>query len=456
MELNDLIKNQTAYFRAGKTKPISARLDALWRLEKSILRYEDDMYAAFRIDLGKSRAEAYMSEISQVLSEIRYIRRNLRLWALPRIKPASLSTFPARSRIFPEPYGVVLILAPWNYPLYLAMSPLAGAIAAGNCVVLKCSKSSPNCSDVIKKIVTFALTPEEAVCVDADTDYDEVLRQNYQYIFFTGSPRVGKTIMKRAAEDLIPVSLELGGKSPCIVTSTADLKRAAKRIAWGKFLNAGQTCISVDYILVDEKVRESLIYFLEDEIKLRYPDASHNQYYPRIITDGHFERLQSLINNAKAAGRHVSGGELNGVERRISPAIIKDASWDDEIMQEEIFGPILPVISYKHLDDAVESINDRPHPLATYIFTEDKKLAKKLINRIPFGGGCVNDTILHIANHNLPFGGVGNSGMGNYHGKYSFRTFSHMKSVLLNTTKVDIPVRYAPFTDRKWRLLRKF
>lgn len=465
MELEKIVKKQQAYFRTGKTLSLSRRKELLLGLKKSILNHEEELYEAFYTDLGKGKAETYMAEISMILSEIAHVLRHLSKWASPKRVAGTLGTWPAKSVIYSEPYGVVLVLAPWNYPFLLALSPVVGAIAAGNCVVLKCSKSSPHCAKVIADIMEEAFDEQEAYCVDANLDYDTVLNQNYQYIFFTGSPRVGKTIMKRAAEDLIPVSLELGGKSPCIVTASANLRLAAKRIVWGKLLNAGQTCITVDYILVDERVKERLLHLILKEIEKRYPDAANNPNYPRIISMHHYERLMKLITNAcseassacKAGNleKQVIGGEGNPTERRIAPAIFTDVQWNDEIMEEEIFGPIIPIISYRNLEDVVEKINDRPHPLATYIFTENKELARRLIRRIPFGGGCVNDTILHISNHHMPFGGVGNSGMGGYHGKHSFDTFSHKKSVVENTTRLDVPIRYAPLTDKKWKILRK-
>nr|MCR5792792.1 aldehyde dehydrogenase family protein [Lachnospiraceae bacterium] len=444
MELEQIVKRQQEYFRKGNTLPVKRRKALLDKLRESILHHEEELYQSFETDLGKGKAEAYMAEISMVLGEIKYIRKHLSRWATPKRAGGTLGTFPAKNRIYAEPYGVVLVLAPWNYPLLLALSPVVGAIAAGNCVVLKCSKSSPSCAGVISSIIEEAFSPEQAYCVDAGLDYDEVLEQNYQYIFFTGSPRVGKTVMKRGARDLIPVSLELGGKSPCIVTGSANLKTAARRIVWGKLLNAGQTCITVDYILVEEKVKAELISLMQKEIALRYPNPAHNPNYPRIINEHHYERLMGLISRAKEKDPGVLGGESNPQERRIAPAIFTNANWQDEIMEEEIFGPIIPVLSYTDLEEAVDRINDRPHPLATYIFTEDRKQAKELLRRIPFGGGCINDTILHISNHHMPFGGVGNSGMGGYHGKYSFDTFTHSKSVVENTTVVDMPIRYGP------------
>ena len=454
MNLEEVIKRQHQVFRQGKMRSISFRKILLNRLENAIKKNEAALYEAFKIDLGKDKAEAYVAEISVVLQEIHVMKKNLAKWTREKRVPSTLGTWPGKAKIYKEPYGVVLVLAPWNYPMLLALSPLVGAIAAGNCVVLKCSKSSPNCAKVLQKIVQETFEKEEVFALDCEMSYEEVLEQSYDYIFFTGSARVGKTIMQRAAKDLIPVSLELGGKSPCIVTKSANLKIAAKRIVWGKLLNAGQTCITVDYILVDNRVKEELISNIEKEISLRYKEAQNNPNYPRIITEHHYQRLLELLEEERRLGT-VIGGERNDKERKIAPAIVLNASFDSPTMEEEIFGPIIPVIGYDDLDAAVELVNDRPHPLACYIFTEDKKLAHSLVRTIPFGGGCINDTILHIANHHMPFGGVGNSGMGGYHGKYSIDTFTHKKSVIENVTFLDVPIRYGPLNDKKWKLFKK-
>lgn len=453
--IKEIVQLQTKFFRSGSTRDIEYRKQMLTRLEEGIRANENKLYDAFQEDLGKSKAESYMAEIAQVLGELAYIRKHLRKWSKPKKAPATSGTFPGKSRIYMEPYGVVLVLAPWNYPVFLAFSPVIGAIAAGNTVVLKCSKSSPNCARVIRKIISESLPAELCYPAEAEIDYDEVLDQDYQYIFFTGSPRVGKQIMETASKRLIPVSLELGGKSPCIVTDSANIKLAAKRIIWGKLLNAGQTCISIDYILVDRKVKDALVLELKAEIDKTYGAPLLNKDYPKIVSDHHFNRLINLIAEERKLGK-VIGGEGLASKRKIEPAIVTEADFTHPSMEEEIFGPILPVIAYDNLDEAVEEVNDRPHPLATYIFTEDASLAKSLIKRLPFGGGCINDTILHIANHHMPFGGVGNSGMGNYHGYYSFRTFTHEKSVFWGSTKIDVPIRYGPLDDKKWQFLKKF
>lgn len=418
----------------------------------AIRQSEDEICQAIYQDLGKSNAETYMAEIGMVYAEIKEALRKLDRWSRPKRVAGTMATFPAKNYLYSEPYGVVLILAPWNYPFNLSMAPLVGAIAAGNCAVLKCSKSSIHTANVIRSIINNTFPAKYICCVDAEAAYDEVLEQNYDYIFFTGSPGVGKIIMKAASEHLTPVSLELGGKSPCIVTESADLRMAAKRIVWGKFLNAGQTCISIDYVIVKESVKQRFVQYLQEEIEKRYADAQERDDYPNIISVYHYDRLCGLIDREKT----VLGGKRNPQKRKIAPTILPEAEFDHEIMEEEIFGPILPVISYRSLEEMIRLIKDRPKPLACYIFTGEKKTADRLISEISYGGGCVNDVFLHIANHHLPFGGVGYSGMGGYHGKYSFDTFSHKKGVVKNLTCVDIPLRYAPYDEKKRKLLKHF
>ena len=451
--LSSIVAKQKEYFLSQATIPVNRRVEALTSLREAVKRHEEELYEAFYTDLGKGRAEAYMAEISVVLSEIDLLRRKTASWARPKRVRGTLGTFPSASRILRDPYGTVLILSPWNYPLLLTLSPLAGAISAGNTAIVKCSKSSPNCAGVIKNILDDAFEEELVCCVDPETDYETVLWQDYDYIFFTGSPRVGRGIMERAAADLIPVSLELGGKSPCILTDSADLRMAARKIVWGKLLNAGQTCITVDYVAVPRDRKDELIVLMTEEIRKRYPDATHNSNYPRIINMHHFERLTKLIEGERASGR-VLGGESDPAERRIEPTIVCDADFDSEIMKEEIFGPILPIIAYDDEERMLGCIERRPHPLACYIFTQDRREAERLLKRLRFGGGCINDTIIHIANDHMPFGGVGNSGMGGYHGYYSFETFTHAKSIV-TSKRTDLPIRYAPLDDNKWRFLRK-
>ena len=441
---------QQRFFNSNRTKSTAFRRRQLLRLRQAVERYEPDLYAALYADLRKSRCEALMTELGLVKEEIRIAIENLDIWSRPEHVRGTAAIFPAGSCIYREPYGVVLILSPWNYPVNLALTPLVGAIAAGNCAILKCSKSSAQTSAVLRRMINETFPEKYIYCADPEADYDDVLRRPYDFIFFTGSPRIGKTVMAAASEYLTPVSLELGGKSPCIVDRTANLQLAAKRIAWGKFMNAGQTCISVDYVLVDETVKAEFLACMRRELERRYPNAERSDTYPCIISEHHYERLKKLL-----AGEHgIIGGMTNDASRKIAPSILVNAGFDHPVMQEEIFGPLLPVIGYTDLTEVLAKLKSMPKPLACYIFTEDRKTARRILGEFSFGGGCVNDVLLHISNPRLPFGGVGNSGMGGYHGKYSFETFSHKKSVVTNSTKIDVPVRYAPFSDRKYRLMK--
>ena len=446
------IAAQRVYFDGDRTKPLAFRLAMLERLETQIREQEDAILAALRLDLSKSRAEAYMTELALVYGELREARRNLRVWAGTERVRGSLASFPAKNYVYREPYGVVLILAPWNYPFYLSIAPLIAAIAAGNCAVVKCSAESVHTSALIRNLLRAAFPASYVYAAAPDTDHAELLRQRYDYIFFTGSPRVGKLIMRAASEYLTPVTLELGGKSPCIVDESADIKLAARRIVWGKFLNAGQTCIAVDYVLVQRRVKDALVQALGAEISRRYPKAERQESYPKIINRRHYARLVGLI----AAEKEVIGGALNERAAKIARTLFLEAAFDHPCMQEEIFGPLLPIIVYDELETAIQEIKAREKPLACYVFTRDKRKAEALISRLSFGSGCVNDVLLQIGNHRLPFGGVGNSGMGAYHGRYGFETFSHKKAVVKNTGFPDFPFRYAPFGEGKLKLLKKF
>lgn len=449
-DIAGVVNSQKTFFNSDQTKSVKFRIDMLQRLRSAIHENEDALLDALCKDLGKTNAEAYMTEIAMVYQELNEALKHVRSWSRPKRVRGTLGTFPSRNYVYFEPYGVTLILAPWNYPFNLSMSPLVDAMAAGNCAVIKCSKTSSHTAEVIRTLINSAFPEEYIYCVDAFSDYDEVVNQKYDYIFFTGSPGVGKKIMKAASVNLTPVSLELGGKSPCIIDETADLKQAAKRIAWGKFLNAGQTCVSIDYVLVHDRVKNAFIEELKKEINLRYPDAANNPDYPKIINQHHFERLSALIDTEK----DVIGGERNEEDCKIAPAILPEAAFDHEIMKEEIFGPLLPVIGYDDQKDVVHMLKELEKPLACYIFTSDKKTADRLIHSLSYGGGCVNDVILQITNHHMPFGGVGNSGIGHYHGKYGFETFSHKKGVVRSMTFADVPIRYAPFNERKLKLFR--
>lgn len=450
--VKEIVAAQGEFFLRNLTKDIDFRKDMLKTLREAVEKHEEELYEALGSDLSKSKAESYMTEISVVYQEIDEALKHLDSWCRAKRVRGSVATFPGKNKIYSEPYGVVLILAPWNYPVQLSLVPLVGAIAAGNCVVLKCSKSSPSCARTIQKLLNEAFEEKYLYCADAETPYDEVLDQEYNYIFFTGSPSVGKQIMETAAKRLIPVSLELGGKSPCIVDKSAKLSVSAKRIAWGKFLNAGQTCIAVDYVLVDNAVKDDFVKHLQKQIAKAYPNAEKDPSYPKIINKHHYDRLTGLL----ATEQGVIGGRLNPAELKISPALMPEAQFDHKIMEDEIFGPLLPIIGYDNIAEAVAEIKKRPRPLACYIFSRDKKLSRKLISQISFGGGCVNDAVVHASSHRMPFGGVGNSGMGGYHGRHSFETFSHKKAMVENGTVLDVPLRYAPYSELRWKILKKF
>lgn len=451
MELKSVVEKQKEFFNTDETKSVGYRISMLRKLENVIKENEKQILSALYEDLSKSEAEAYMTEIGIVYGEIREALKNVKKWSKPKRVRGSLGTFPAKSYVYSEPYGVVLIISPWNYPFNLSLSPLVAAIAAGNCAVIKCSKESKNTSKIIRDIINKTFEEEYIYCVDSDLDYDEILHQRYDFIFFTGSARVGKIIMRVASENLIPVSLELGGKSPCIIDETADIKLSAKRIVWGKLLNAGQTCVSIDYIVVHKNVKEELIKCLQKEIGLRYPDAVNNKSYPKIINTHHYERLLNLIETESK----VIGGKSNDRERKIEPTIFPNVDFNHEIMKGEIFGPLLPIIEYDDIDKVINIIKEIEKPLACYIFSQRKEKADHIINSLSYGGGCVNDTIMQLANSHVPFGGVGNSGMGSYHGKHGFDLLSHKKGIVKNKTIFDLPFRYAPFDLKKLNIFKR-
>ena len=450
-ELKDIINNQREFFNTNATKSVKYRIKMLQRLKEAIRNNEAAILSALYKDLLKSRAEAYMSELAIVYAEIHEALKNVRKWSRSEKVKGTIATFPAKNYVYSEPYGVVLIISPWNYPFNLAIAPLVAAIAAGNTAIIKCSKESVYTSKVIKYIINEAFGSNYIFCVDEDIDYDELLNQRYDYIFFTGSQRVGKIVMNIASNNLIPVSLELGGKSPCIIDETADIKLAARRVLWGKLLNAGQTCVSVDYVLIHSSVKDRFIKYLQKEIKRRYPNALNNDTYPRIINEHHYKRLMNLIKSEDS----IIGGRGDDVVRRLEPTILPDVDFDHEIMKEEIFGPVLPIIEYYDINNVIRIIKAHEKPLACYVFTRDKYIAKHIIKSISYGGGCINDVILQVSNHYMPFGGVGSSGIGSYHGKFGFDTFSHKKSIVWSKTMIDLPIRYAPFNQLKFRILKK-
>ncbi len=454
MQTEELVKAQREFFRTGKTLDVTFRIQALDRLEKSILKYEGELAEALRKDLGKSGMESYMCETGLSLSEIRYVRRHVRSWSRDHRVRTPLSQFVSRSFTVQEPYGVTLIMSPWNYPVLLTLEPLAGALAAGNCCVVKPSAYSPAVSAVMAKLIREAF-PEKYVAVveGGRAENQSLLEQRFDYIFFTGGVNVGKLVMEKASAHLTPVTLELGGKSPCVIEKTANLKVAAKRVVFGKYLNCGQTCVAPDYVLAESSIKDEFVRLVKEEIKKMYGEKPlENPLYGKIINKKHFDRILGLIDRSKT----VYGGESNPDTLKIAPTVMDRVEASDPVMQEEIFGPVLPVLTVESMDEARRFIQDHPSPLACYIFTEDKKVERRFLEEVPFGGGCVNDTVIHLATPYLGFGGVGNSGMGSYHGKKSFQTFSHEKSILKKATWLDLPMRYQPYNRTKEKMVRFF
>ena len=453
-DIEKLIKEQNKYFDSGLTLSYESRLVSLKALKRAILSNEDELCRALKEDLGKSRAEAFMCEIGLAISEINWLIKHLGGLMRKKYVLTTLAQFAATSFRSPSPYGNVLIISPWNYPLLLTLEPLADALAAGNTAILKPSAYAPVTSDIIKKMLEESFnTGLVAVVTGGRVENQALLKQKFDKIFFTGSKEVGKEVMRKAAEHLTPITLELGGKSPCIVEKSAKIGLAARRIVFGKFLNCGHTCVAPDYILCDESIRESLVSAIKKEITLQFGSKPlENPDYGKIVNEKHFNRLKGLINEEKT----VCGGGLDEENNRIEPTVMVDVSWEDPVMGEEIFGPILPILTYKTLDEAVLVIESHPHPLALYCFTEDKGVKERILKKCRFGGGCINDVVIHLATSEMPFGGVGESGMGSYHGRTGFEEFSHIRSIVDKKTWMDMPVRYQPYTGFKEKLLRLF
>lgn len=450
-----LIQKQREFFFQGKSKDVSYRVKALEKLKTMIKDHEKELMQALKQDLNKSEFDAYLTEIGILLEEIRFTLKHVENWAKPRKVKSSLTTVGAKGYIYPEPYGVALIISPWNYPFQLAIAPLIGAIAAGNCAIIKPSELTPATSALLAKIIQKTF-PEEyiAVVVGGVETSQALLKEKFDYIFFTGSVPVGKIIMEAASKHLTPVTLELGGKSPCIIHKDANLKLAAKRIAWGKFINSGQTCIAPDYLFVHSEVKSEFLQNFKEAVEEIYgKNVIESQKMTRIVSERHFERLAFFLKN----GSIYFGGGHDVSKLTIEPTVLTDITWDDEVMQDEIFGPILPVLEYTDLQGIIHQVNERPKPLALYLFSESKQIEETILNQISFGGGCVNDTVYHLSTPHLPFGGVGESGIGAYHGKGSFDVFSHEKSILKQTTKFDLPFRYPNTKDalKKIKLLIK-
>ena len=452
--IKQTINMQKNFFLSGATLDIGFRLKALKTLKSCINNYETVVAEAILKDLGKSHFESYMCEIGLVLSEISYMQKHIRSLAKEKRVHTPLSQFHSRSYKKPSPYGTALIMSPWNYPFLLTMEPLVDAIAAGNTAVIKPSAYSPHTSQAISEIIHKCFAREYvSVVTGGRKENNCLLNQRFDYIFFTGSQAVGKEVMRHAAENLTPVTLELGGKSPCIVEKSANLKLAAKRIVFGKFLNCGQTCVAPDYIYCDAAIKEPLIAEIRKQIQSQFGDAPlRNSDYGKIINEKHCQRILGLMDTEKT----VHGGRADTASLRIEPTVMDNVTFSDKVMQEEIFGPLLPVLTYKSTDEAIQKINSMPHPLALYVFTSDKHAARKFTAQCGFGGGCINDTVIHLATSELGFGGFGESGMGAYHGKEGFATFSHYKSIVDKKTWIDLPMRYQPYKAINEKLVRFF
>ncbi len=450
--MKEIVTNQRAFFNTHATKDIQFRRKQLKTLENALKQNEGLLHDAIYKDFKKSEFDNYSTELSLLYKDIKEARKMIFKWARKESVSTGLLNFPASSYIIPEPLGVCLVIGAWNYPYQLSFAPVIAAIAAGNTVVLKPSELPTNTAAAISKIVKENFDPALFTVVEGGVEEtQELLKQKFDKIFFTGSTKVGKIVYKAAAENLTPVTLELGGKSPAIVTEDCNLKISVKRIVWGKFLNSGQTCIAPDYVLVHKSVEQKFLEQTKKEIISQH-FAFENDNYLQIINNDNFDRLTKMIQPEKI----YYGGETNAETRYIQPTLMQNVSFDDAVMQEEIFGPILPVISYESLDEAIAKINSLPKPLSCYLFTKSKSIKKKVLKEISFGGGAINETVMHITNSNLPFGGVGFSGTGNYHGEAGFKTFTHYKSVMDKPTWLDPSIRYYPHTSFRLKLMRWF
>lgn len=451
MNISSVVEAQRKYFESGATRSTEFRIEMLKKLRRSISDNNSAISDALMRDLNKHPYETYMCETGLVLEEITYHIKHLAKWSRVRRVPCSIGQLPGSGRIYPEPYGVALIMAPWNYPVQLCLMPLIGAISAGNCAVVKPSAYAAESSRVIHKIISDAFPPEYVSVIEGGrAENQALLEEKFDYIFFTGSPNVGHTVMEQASKTLTPVTLELGGKSPVIVDETANIPLAARRVAFGKVLNAGQTCVEPDYLLIRRSVRDRFIEEYRKALKSFFPHGDMSMMV-HIINGKHFDRLAGIL----ASGTAVIGGGSDKVSRFIEPTVLVDVPLDSPAMRQEIFGPILPVICYDELDECIDFIRSRPRPLALYMFSEDKAAQRKVLDSCSFGGGCINDTILHLAGSGMGFGGVGNSGMGSYHGQKSYETFTHFRSVLRQSTVIDVPLRYLPYSALKDKLVKK-
>lgn len=449
--IDEIIHKQRTYYQSGATLPIDFRIRQLKKLYAAIRKYDAKIEAALQEDLGKSGFEGFMCETGLALSEISYMIRHVKKLAKARTVPTPLAQFPSRSYVQPVPYGNTLIMSPWNYPFLLSIDPLADAIAAGNTVILKPSAYSPATSAVLQQLLSECFSPEYvAVVTGGRKENADLLTKKFDFIFFTGSQTVGKEVLKHAAEHLTPVVLELGGKSPCIVDRTADLKLAARRIVFGKYLNCGQTCVAPDFVLCEQSVKDALLTKLKLEITRQYGASPlNNPNYGRIINEKHFDRICSLIDPEKV----VCGGETNRSSLQIAPTVLDNVTWEDAVMQEEIFGPLLPILTFEDFQNMIRLLKMRDKPLALYLFSNDSSHRRQVSTELSYGGGCMNDTIIHLATTQMGFGGVGESGMGSYHGAAGFTAFSHTKSIVDKKTWLDLPIRYQPYRSSLYQKL---
>ena len=450
-EIQNILEKQHKFFQTGQTLPVNYRIEQLKKLKDSIIRHEPDLNLALKADLGKSETESYMCEVGLTLSELSWMLKHIKKLTKEKWVPTPLAQFAAKSFRSPSPYGTVLIMSPWNYPFLLTIDPLADAIAAGNTVILKPSAYSPATSAIIERIVAECFAPEHvAVVTGGRAENTALLEQKFDFIFFTGSQNVGKEVLRHAAEFLTPAVLELGGKSPCIVDASANIELAAKRIVFGKFLNCGQTCVAPDYVLVERNVHDKLVAELIKQVERQFGTTPlENADYGKIVNQKHFERLCGLIDESKV----VHGGERDAQSCRIAPTIMDGVVAGDAVMGEEIFGPILPVLTFETFDQVAQGLKGKAKPLAAYLFSSDKGNIDRFTHELQFGGGCINDVVIHLATSEMAFGGVGESGMGGYHGKRGFEAFSHVKSIVDKKTWLDLPMRYQPYSSALYEKL---
>ena len=451
LEIEELLQEQKKYYQSGATIPVEFRIAQLKKLYETIKRHEQEIEEALKADLGKSAYEGFMCETGLVLSEITYMIRKTKKFAAPKKVPTPLAQFSSKSFIQPVPYGNVLIMSPWNYPFLLSMDPLVDAIAAGNTAIVKPSAYSPATGKIVEKLIEECFPRGYVAVVSGGrAENAALLEQKFDLVFFTGSQAVGKEVLRHTAEHLTPAVLELGGKSPCVVDASADLKLAAKRIVFGKYLNCGQTCVAPDYVLCEEKIKAEFVKEVKKQILLQYGEKPlENSDYGKIINEKHFKRLLGLIDPEKV----IAGGEADPSSCRIAPTVLDNVTYEDAVMKEEIFGPILPILTFRDFDEMIRELKEKDRPLAFYLFSDDRRHQERVTKELSYGGGCINDVVIHLATSEMGFGGVGASGMGSYHGKAGFETFSHRKSIVDKKTWIDLPMRYQPYGNKIYEKL---